>query len=134
LIYVGHVTIYHDEPMELSIKTRKYTDVEATHYNNEKAKGVAARVVIGKADGAENFCMRVFEISAGGSTPKHSHDWEHEMFIHSGTGEVFGNGQWNSINKGNVIFIPSNEEHQLRNAGPDNLVVVCLVPAKAPEL
>ncbi|HMK56142.1 MAG TPA: cupin domain-containing protein [Dissulfurispiraceae bacterium] len=116
------------------MKIMEYAGVEATHYNNEKATGVAARVVIGKADGADNFCMRVFEISAGGNTPKHAHDWEHEMFIHSGEGEVFGKGQWNNIKKGNVVFIPSNEEHQLRNAGPDKLVVVCLVPAKAPEL
>jgi quercetin dioxygenase-like cupin family protein len=116
------------------MKCIQYTEAEATHYDNDKAKGVAARVVIGKADGADNFCMRVFEISAGGNTPKHSHDWEHEMFIHHGEGEVYGNGCWNRVKAGNVLFIPGNEEHQIRNSGRGKLIVVCLVPAKAPEL
>jgi len=113
---------------------RQYAEVEATHFNNEKAKGIAARVLIGKADGADNFCMRVFEISAGGNTPLHTHDWEHEMFIHHGEGEVYGNGQWYPVKPDSVLFIPGNEVHQIRNAGKESLIVVCLVPAKAPEL
>jgi quercetin dioxygenase-like cupin family protein len=116
------------------MKIIPYTEVKPTRYEGAEAKGVAARVVIGKKDGAENFCMRVFEISAGGNTPKHSHDWEHEMFIHSGEGDVYGNGRWNPITSGKVVFIPSNEEHQIKNSGKELLIVVCLVPSKAPEL
>jgi len=112
----------------------QYADVEATYYNNDEVRGVTARIVVGKADGADNFYMRVFEISAGGYTPKHSHNWEHEMFIHCGEGEVYGNGSWTQVKAGNVLFIPGNEEHQIRNSGKDTLIVVCLVPGKAPEL
>ena len=116
------------------MKLITYTDPKPTHFDNGPAKGVAARVVIGKADGAQNFCMRVFEIAPGGHTPKHAHAWEHEMFIHAGAGEVFGNGQWQPMKAGNVVFIPGNEEHQMRNTGQELLVVVCLVPPTAPEL
>jgi len=116
------------------MKVVHYAAVEATHYNNDQAQGVAARAVIGKADKADNFYMRVFEISAGGHTPKHAHPWEHEMFIHHGEGEVYGNGRWNRVNTGNVLFIACNEEHQIRNSGKDTLIVVCLVPVNAPEL
>ena len=116
------------------MRIKQYGEVEATHFDSEAARGIAARVVIGKNDQAKNFYMRVFTISPGGHTPKHSHDWEHEMFIHAGDGEVYGNGQWNQIKSGNVVFIPANEEHQLRNTREDKLVVVCLVPASAPEL
>lgn len=116
------------------MKFMSYAEAEATQYNNEKIQGVAARVVIGKADGAENFCMRVFEIAAGGNTPMHAHDWEHEMFIHAGSGEIFGDGQWHAVQPGSVVFVPPQAEHQIRNAGSEKLVVVCLVPAKAPEL
>lgn len=116
------------------MKLIKYTDVKPTHFDNGPARGVAARVVIGKADGAAHFCMRVFEIAPGGHTPKHAHDWEHEMFVHSGAGEVYGNGQWQPMKPGNALFIPANEEHQMRNTGQESLVVVCLVPAQAPEL
>ena len=75
----GMVQFIRYKLLEDRMKAIKYAQVEATHYNNEKAKGVAARVVIGKADGADNFCMRVFEISAGGNTPRHTHDWEHDI-------------------------------------------------------
>ena len=116
------------------MKTTPYTQAQATHFDREPAKGIAARVVIGKNDGANNFCMRVFEIAPGGHTPKHSHAWEHEMFIHAGKGEVYGNDRWNPIASGNVVFMPGNEEHQLRNTGKELLVVVCLIPGTAPEL
>jgi len=116
------------------VKIIAYTEVQPTLYDNVYAKGIAARVVIGKNDNANNFCMRVFEIATGGMTSKHSHDWEHEVFIHSGEGEVYGNGQWLPVKAGNVVFIPGNEEHQLRNNGEEKLTFVCLVPSGAPEL
>ncbi len=116
------------------MKIKEYREVKAKHFDSEIAKGIAARVVIGKADGAPNFCMRVFEIGPGGHTPKHAHDWEHEMFIHAGEGEIFGNGQWSPIAAGKVVLIPGQEEHQMRNPGKEKLIVVCLVPGSAPEL
>ncbi|MFA5111581.1 MAG: cupin domain-containing protein [Desulfobaccales bacterium] len=116
------------------MKLIPYAQVKATPFDSETAKGVAARVVIGKSDGAPNFCMRVFEISPGGHTPLHSHDWEHEMFIHAGAGQVYVEGQWRAMAAGNVVFIPANEEHQMKNTGEALLVVVCLVPGTAPEL
>lgn len=116
------------------MKIKKYADVNATRFENPEVKGVAGRVVIGKDDGANNFCMRVFEIDTTGNTPRHSHAWEHEMFVHSGEGEILGNGQWTPIRAGDVVFIPGNEEHQMRNNGKEPLTVVCLVPSSAPEL
>jgi quercetin dioxygenase-like cupin family protein len=116
------------------MKILKYTDVNPTYFETDKAKGIAARVVIGKKDGAENFCMRVLEFSPGGYSPKHSHDWEHEMFIYSGEGEFYHNGQWLTAQTGNVIFIPSNEEHQIRNPSKELLIIVCPLASKAPEL
>jgi quercetin dioxygenase-like cupin family protein len=116
------------------MQIKSYSSVEATHVDNDRVKGVAGRVVIGRSDGAENFCMRVFEMAPGGHTPKHVHDWEHEIFIHSGEGEVYGNGAWNALSAGTVVFVPGNEEHQIRNTSSKPLTFVCLVPSKAPEL
>ena len=116
------------------MKLINYASVAPTHFNNVAAKGVAGRVVAGKTDGANNFCMRIFEIAPGGHTPKHAHSWEHEMFIHSGAGEIYGNGKWNPIGKGHVVFMPPDEEHQVRNTGKGLLILACLVPSVAPEL
>lgn len=116
------------------MKIKKYTDVEATYFDQPGIKGVAARVVIGKHEGAQNFWMRIFTIAPGGNTPKHVHAWEHEMFVHAGAGEIYGKGRWHPVQSGNVVFIPGNEEHQIRNPGQEPLIIVCLVPAHAPEL
>ena len=116
------------------MRIKQYAEVEATHFDSGPAKAVAARVVIGKKDEAQNFYMRVFAIGPGGHTPQHAHDWEHEMFVHAGAGEIFGNGAWNPMKAGNVVFVPANEVHQMKNTGQETLVVVCLIPAHAPEL
>lgn len=116
------------------MKAINYTDVTPTHFNNDVAKDVSGRVVIGKADGANNFCMRVFEVGQGGNTPRHTHDWEHEIFFHAGTGEVLLNGEWTPVKAGSVVFIPGTKEHQIKNTGIDPLTFVCLVPDGAPEL
>jgi quercetin dioxygenase-like cupin family protein len=116
------------------MKAIPYTSVAPTLIDNDQAKRVAARVVLGKADGANNFCMRVFEIGAGGHTPLHRHAWEHEMFFHAGQGEVLIAGTRNPVKTGCVVLVPGEAEHQIRNVGEEPLVVVCLVPGSAPEL
>jgi len=116
----------------MEIKTAQ--SVDAVTMNNDVAKGITARVLLGKKDGAPNFCMRMFEIAPGGHTPKHSHAWEHEMFYHSGQGEVFGEGRWNPVAAGSVVLVKGGEDHQVRNTGGEPLVFLCLVPSGAPEL
>ncbi len=108
------------------MKAIKYKDLEPTLFDNDVAKGIAARVLIGKDDGAENFCMRVFEISKNGQTPYHSHDWEHELFIHAGGGEVLLGDDWKPMSAGTAIFIPGNEVFRwLRKRAHVQDLVIC---------
>ncbi len=119
---------------EVGMKIIHYGEAEERKYPSDQAQGASGRVVIGKADGAQNFCMRVFEIAAGGMSGKHSHEWEHEVFVHAGKGAIWQKGSWNPLTSGSVVFIPGNEEHQLKNTGDAPLVFVCVIPAGAPEL
>ncbi len=116
------------------MKIIHYSEPEPTYIDSDIAKGVSVRVAIGKADGAENFCMRIFELSKGGYSPRHSHEWEHEMMVHSGSGEILCSGKWVTITKGSIVFIPGNEEHQIKNTGDEPLVFVCLIPSGIPEI
>lgn len=116
------------------MKAIRYTDVTPKLFDDDKARRVAGRVLIGKADGANNFCMRAFEIGPGGHTPRHSHAWEHEMFFHAGEGEVLCDGKWNAVAPGSAVLVPGGVEHQIRNTGTSTLVLVCLVPPSAPEI
>ncbi len=116
------------------MKIIHYSQASPRQFEAETVKGVTGQVVIGKADGAEHFCMRIFELSENGYSPRHSHEWEHEILIHSGKGEVRQDGKWVSVSPGYAVFIPPNEEHHIRNAGHEKLVFACVIPSGVPEL
>jgi quercetin dioxygenase-like cupin family protein len=103
-------------------------EIEAVEMGMPGAEGVTMRVVIGPAQGAKNFVMRVFEVAPGGHTPLHRHDFEHEIFIHAGRGEIIDEGATKAVEPGHVAFLAPNNEHQIRNTGPATLVFVCVIP------
>jgi quercetin dioxygenase-like cupin family protein len=106
------------------VKVIKYLDVKPV----QELPGVLKREVITAADGAPNFCMRVFQIDPGVSTHSHSHEWEHEVFILSGRGTVVHNSTKTPIGKDSVVFLAPNEHHCLINNGKTPLRFVCLIP------
>jgi len=116
------------------MKIINYKDVLPTVMDSEKIKNVAGRVMLGKEDGVKNFCMRLFEMGPAGYTPLHAHNWEHEVFVHSGQGEVFIKDAWYSLKDGSAVFVPPNIEHQFRNTSDKPFIFVCLIPSGAPEL
>ncbi|MEM2935795.1 MAG: cupin domain-containing protein [Candidatus Bathyarchaeia archaeon] len=88
------------------------------------------RWLITKDTGAENFAMRLFEMEPGGFSPLHSHPWEHEVFILEGQGLVIGGREEKMFKEGDVIFIPPNEIHQLKNIGEKTAKFLCLIPIR----
>ncbi len=116
------------------MKIIDYRDAPARELTSATMRGVTGRVVAGKADGADNFCMRVIELAPGGVVPEHSHPWEHEQFVHAGRGRLGQDGQWTDIGPGTVAFVPADAVHSIENTGDEPLVIVCLVPNFAPEL
>ena len=105
-----------------------YSDVPQAAVEIEGAEGVGIRRLIDAKTGAPNFAMRHFEVAPGGCTPRHTHAWEHEVFILSGEGVARGNGQDNAVRPGDVLFVPGGDEHQFRNTGAQPLTFLCLIP------
>ena len=93
------------------------------------AAGAQMQMLCGPDDGCPNFAMRKFTIAPGGYTPKHQHDYEHEILILAGAGVAFGNGHEQPIKAGDTLYVPANELHQFRNTGPADLEFICMVPA-----
>lgn len=116
------------------MKIQNYKDSEGHRMESETVQGVTGRVVIGKDDNADNFCMRVFTVEPGGFTPRHSHEWEHEVFVHSGRGQVYQAGEWRDLESGTAVFIPGGEEHQFMNASGEDFVFICLIPNGVDEM
>ena len=95
------------------------------------ADGCQVRWLIGERDGAPTFAMRQFEVAPGGFTPRHSHDYEHEVFVLAGCGVVFEGDAQHPLKAGDVVFVKPNEVHQFRNTGAAPLKFLCLVPNSA---
>ncbi len=108
--------------------------VPAMPVQMEGAVGCRIRRLIGPEDGANRFIMRLFELDPGGHTPHHQHDYEHEVFVLEGIGQVVdGQQQVHPLQPGTVVFVPPNETHQFRNTGSGLLRFLCLIPHQATQ-
>ncbi len=103
--------------------------VEAQNVTMAGADKVQMQMLYGPGDGCPNFAMRRFIVAPGGCTPKHQHDYEHEILVLTGQGVAFGNGKEQAIKTGDVIYVPANEMHQFRNTSQAPLEFICMVPA-----
>ena len=70
------------------MKVNHHTEVELQAVDMEGAAHTKVRWLLGKNVDAANFAMRLFEIEPGGHTPRHQHDYEHEIFVLEGEGHV----------------------------------------------
>jgi quercetin dioxygenase-like cupin family protein len=94
----------------------------------EGAKDVKIKWLINKKDGAPTFLMRHFTVKAGGFTPYHSHNWEHEVYILGGSGTVRYETREEKIASGDAILIPPNAKHQFRAGSNEPLQFLCMIP------
>lgn len=95
---------------------------------SEEAPGVKMYVVAGPNDGVPNFVMRVFEIAPGASTPFHSHPWEHEVYVVSGTGTARSEQGDTQIGQGTAAYVEPGSNHCFSNTGKETLRFVCVIP------
>ena len=112
----------------LKMIIKNYNEIEATPVSDPNISGVSRRVLISAADNAPNFTMRLFHVEPGGYTYHHSHDFEHEIFVIEGQGEVLTDKGSKPFQTGYVMFVEPNEIHQLKNTGATRLSFLCLVP------
>ncbi len=106
------------------IKLIKSMETEA----KEMLDGVTMRMVIGPAEGAPHFNMRIFDVQPGATTPHHAHWWEHEVYILAGKGLVRDQRGDYMIEPGSAVLVPGGEKHQFINTGSEVLRFICLVP------
>lgn len=110
------------------LRIMKATEVDSSVVETEGAEKVKVRWLISKRDGAPNFAMRLFEVGPGGTSPLHAHDWEHEVFILEGSGELEFEGDRRPFSGGYFVFVPPGREHRFVNTGDSVMRFLCLVP------
>jgi len=110
---------------------KKINNIPAEPVTMPGARGATLRILVGRGDGAPTFAMRLFELEPGGQTPLHAHNYEHEVLILEGQGQVTGGLDGSTIRPveaGDVVLMPANEKHQFRNTAERALKFICLVP------
>lgn len=106
-----------------AVKVRNYQEVQP----DTEVPGVALHTVI-SADDAPNFALRVIEVEAGASTPLHTHDWEHEVFVLGGSGKVRGAEGERELAPNDAVYVAPGEEHCFSNTGEGVFRFVCCIP------
>ncbi|MEX0978346.1 MAG: cupin domain-containing protein [Pirellulales bacterium] len=110
------------------MKVNHYERVAQVGVTMEGSSGCQVRWLVDASQGAPNFSMRQFEVSPGGYTPRHSHPYEHEVFVLSGQGVVLEGDVEHPLKAGDFVLVTPNEVHQFRNTGQAPLTFLCLVP------
>ena len=113
------------------MKVNHYQEVIQQPMDMEGSQGCSVRQLLGEKDGTPTFAMRQFEVAPGGYTPRHSHPYEHEVFVLEGDGEVVEGAEPHMLRAGDVVFVKPDEVHQFRNTGSVPLKFLCLIPNSA---
>ena len=89
------------------------------------------RWLIAAKDGAPNFAMRVIEIKRRGEKiPLHRHDYEHEIFMIEGQGNVLSPDRAKPAAYGSFVYVAPNEEHGFENTGDSPFRFICVIPER----
>ncbi len=110
------------------MKVNHYEQVAKAPVTMEGAHGCQVRWLVDESQGAPNFAMRQFEVAPGGYTPKHSHPYEHEVFVLEGRGVVLEGDVEHPLEAGDFVLVTPNEVHQFLNTGAGPLKFLCMVP------
>jgi quercetin dioxygenase-like cupin family protein len=113
------------------MKVQNYQQVPSKPVEMEGSQGCTVRWLVSESDGAPTFAMRQFEVAAGGFTPRHSHPYEHEVFVLEGSGEVYEGDEAHPLRAGDVIYVVPDDVHQFRNTGNGPMRFLCMVPNSA---
>ncbi len=96
------------------------------------APGAKRRWLVDASSGAAVSMMFV-EVAPGGSTLRHSHPYEHTVFILEGGGELVEANGVSPLSPWEVVHIAPDELHQIKNNGNRPLRFIAVEPADKGE-
>lgn len=103
-------------------------EIEKKHIVSPAVKAVEKQVLVGPAQGWEDYVMRRFVLGPHGYAPRHRHNWPHIMYVLEGNGILFLEGKEYDLQLGSVSYVPSEADHQVRNATEHPFAFICIVP------
>lgn len=107
------------------VESREEALEDVTH---EEAVDCRIQWMLVESEGAPNFALRRFVLGPGGSTPRHRHPWEHEVFVLAGRVTVYAEGREEELRPGMAVLVAPGEEHQFYCEEKEGGEFLCLVP------
>jgi quercetin dioxygenase-like cupin family protein len=112
-------------PMRIIRKGEAKAEEVRADQEGNPAAGTSMRVLVPEGP---NFVMREFTVKPGGHTPLHRHDFEHEVYVLSGTGRTEGDVEAD-LGPGDSVYVKSRDLHCFRNKGREDLRFICVIPS-----
>lgn len=107
---------------------KNYEEVLNEDVKMEGVRGATVRWLIGEDSSAPNFHMRLFTLEPNGHTPFHAHNYEHEIYVVSGSGKLNSDNGPVQLETGSFALINPNEKHQFENTGNQPFKFLCMIP------
>lgn len=99
-------------------------------YQNDGTNQVSETWMIGKAEGAQNFAFRYYQLSPGSHSQKEQHHYDHGILVLQGNGEVQLGEDHHQVSRGDIIHIEPDMLHQVKNTSTAPLGFLCVIPAR----
>jgi quercetin dioxygenase-like cupin family protein len=108
----------------IAMTSKLFSDRDKDYADHPKFSGVKMAVfVTGNDTDTVSVCQLI--IAPGIAIPVHAHDPQVDsIFIVSGNGEAYVNGEWREVVPGDYLFFPSGVEHATRNTGSEKLILL----------
>lgn len=93
--------------------------------------GLVSHILLQSGDTpTDNLSIARVAVEPGSHQKPHHHVPEQAYIIVRGSGRIQVGPEIADVQEGDLVYIPSNVEHAVENAGPDNLVYISVtVPA-----
>ncbi len=105
------------------METKLFRKKEMTFAPHPKFANVTwIAFVTSKDTDTASVCL--LDIPPGNGLPIHIHDPQVDsIFVVCGKGEALVNGNWESVEAGDYIFVPQTAKHAMKNTGDESLKI-----------
>ena len=93
-----------------------------------KEPGVTVRWLVSELEPTPRYALRLYEMEPGCATTAHTHYWEHQVFVLTGSGAVIAGGDQAPLSEGDMVYIPPGERHQFINQGRQAFRFLMVLP------
>lgn len=90
-------------------------------------------LISGRRTPTRGLSMGVLEVPPGAELSPHRHRPQEVYYITDGAAEVYVGGRWRRIVRGDVVYIPGDCEHGVRNRGDEGCRLVWAFPVDSWE-